>query len=354
MTVSGPVPASAIGPTLMHEHLLCDITLPDLRGVPHRPVTLDTHFSALYRPEQHPGNHVLDDEALAARELGRFRHAGGTHVVELTIDGISPNPAGLRRIAAASGVGIIAGCGTYIAPYLDQTTLALDEATLAERMMAAVTTGIGGTDVRAGIIGEIGCSWPLHPFERRALIAAARVAAATGLALTVHPGRHPDALAEIVALAGEAGLDPSRLILCHIDRTLFSLDEMLAVARLGAILEFDFFGIETTRYWIASVDLPNDGARLRFIRGLIDEGFGDRILISQDICTKARLAAYGGHGYAHLLENVRPMMQARGFSEEEIETLLVATPRALLGRAAPSGGETADLPRSAQGPGPGT
>lgn len=335
MTVSGPVAAEAIGPTLMHEHLLCDITLPELRGVPHRPVTLDTHFSALYRPEQHPGNHVLDDEALAARELAPFRAAGGTHVVDLTIDGISPNPAGLRRIAEASGVGVIAGCGTYIAPYLQDETLALDEAALAARITAAVTTGIGGTDVRAGIIGEIGCSWPLHPFERCALIAAARVAAATGLALTVHPGRHSDALAEIVSLAGEAGLDPSRLILCHIDRTLFSLEEMVAIAKLGAVLEFDFFGIETTRYWIASVDLPNDGARLRSIRGLIDGGFAGQILISQDICTKARLAAYGGHGYAHLLENVLPMMQARGFTEAEIVTLLVATPRRLLGRAPP-------------------
>jgi len=54
--------------------------------------------------------------------------------------------------------------------------------------------------------------------------------------------------------------------------------------------------------------------------------------MSQDICTKARLSAYGGHGYAHLLENVRPMMQARGFTAAEIERLLVVTPRRLLAR----------------------
>ncbi len=334
MTVSGAVPASAIGPTLMHEHLLCDITLPEMRGVPHRPVTLETHFAALYRPEQHPGNHVLDDPALAARELAPFRAAGGTHVVELTIDGIAPDPQGLRRIAEASGVGVIAGCGTYITPYLNAETLALDEDALAARIEAAVTTGIAGTDVRAGIIGEIGCSWPLHPFERRALVAAARVAARTGLALTVHPGRDEAALREIVDIATGEGLAPDRLVLGHIDRTLFSLDAMIRIAALGAVLEFDFFGIETTRYWIASVDLPNDGARLRYVRGLIDAGFGGRLLISQDICTKARLAAFGGHGYAHMLANVVPMMQARGFTDGEIATLLVETPRRLLARAA--------------------
>lgn len=130
--------------------------------------------------------------------------------------------------------------------------------------------GIGGTTVKAGIIGEIGCSWPLHPFERRALAAAAKVAEQTGLAPTVHPGRRQKALAEVVAIAAGAGLAPSRLILCHIDRTLFSFAEVLAAARLGAVLEFDFFGIETTRYWVEGVDLPHDGMRLRHMRALPD------------------------------------------------------------------------------------
>lgn len=332
MTVTGPMPADRLGITLMHEHVLCDITLPGLRGEPHRPITLATHFNALYRPEQHPGNHVLDDEELAAAELSRLRAAGGTHLVELTVDGIAPDPEGLVRIAAASGIGMIAGCGTYIAPYLDAATLALDDAEIEARIRRAVTRGIGQSGVQAGIIGEIGCSWPLHPFERRSLAAAARVAAETGLSLTVHPGRHEDALREIIAIVEGEGLAASRLVLCHIDRTLFSLDAMCAIAELGAVLEFDFFGIETTRYWVGSVDLPNDGARLRYIRGLIDAGFAEQVLMSQDICTKARLSAFGGHGYAHLIENVVPMMSERGFTKAEIDTLLIRTPRRLLGR----------------------
>lgn len=334
MTVDGPLPASCLGMTLMHEHLLCDITLPEMRGVPHRPITLETHFSALYRPEQHPGNHVLDDEAVASAELARFRSAGGTHLVELTVDGIAPDPDGLRRIAREAGIGIIAGCGTYIAPYLDPDTLSLTDDAIEARIERSVTQGIGGSTIRAGIIGEIGCSWPLHPFERRALAAASRVAARTGLALTVHPGRSEEALREVIEITVHEGLSPTRLILCHIDRTLFSLDAMLAIARLGAVLEFDFFGIENTRYWVASVDLPNDGARLRYIRNLFDAGFGDSILASHDICTNARLSVFGGHGYSHLLENVVPMMAARGFTQEETDALLIATPRRLLSREA--------------------
>lgn len=93
MTVAGPVPAGAIGPTLMHEHLLCDLTLPALRGVPHRPITLETHFEALYRPEQHPGNHVLDDAALLVRELARFRAAGERISSSLPSRGSDPIPS---------------------------------------------------------------------------------------------------------------------------------------------------------------------------------------------------------------------------------------------------------------------
>ena len=55
-------------------------------------------------------------------------------------------------------------------------------------------------------------------------------------------------------------------------------------------------------------------------------------MIAQEICTKNWLRRYGGHGYGHNFQNVVPMMQRRGFSEREIDTILVATPRRLLTR----------------------
>ena len=39
---------------------------------------------------------------------------------------------------------------------------------------------------------------------------------------------------------------------------------------------------------------------------------------------------WGGHGYGHILQNVLPLMRARGFSESEIDAILVANPRRLL------------------------
>ena len=46
-------------------------------------------------------------------------------------------------------------------------------------------------------------------------------------------------------------------------------------------------------------------------------GYGDRVVLSHDICTKHRLAAYGGHGYGHLLAEVVPWMRQRGFTAAE-------------------------------------
>jgi phosphotriesterase-related protein len=64
--------------------------------------------------------------------------------------------------------------------------------------------------------------------------------------------------------------------------------------------------------------------------GLIDRGFIDQILISQDLCWKHRLRSYGGHGYDHILRNVIPVMRAKGISEDRIHTLLVRNPKRLL------------------------
>jgi phosphotriesterase-related protein len=70
--------------------------------------------------------------------------------------------------------------------------------------------------------------------------------------------------------------------------------------------------------------------RLRAIRRLFDAGLSDRVVASHDICTRSRLQSYGGHGYRHLVRNVIPLMRERGFTEAEIGTLLIETPRGLL------------------------
>ena len=77
-------------------------------------------------------------------------------------------------------------------------------------------------------------------------------------------------------------------------------------------------------------DVPNDAGRLNEILALIADGFINQVLISHDLCMKHRLWKWGGPGYAHILENVVPLMREKGFSEEQVRAILVENPRRLM------------------------
>ncbi|MEO5786680.1 MAG: aryldialkylphosphatase, partial [Casimicrobiaceae bacterium] len=172
-TVLGPVPAEAVGPTLMHEHVLCDLTPPELAAqqLPAVEIRLDNLFEIRHHWCRHPGHHVLDDRELAVSELARFAAAGGSTIVELTCEGIAPDPGGLAEVARRTGLHIVAGSGPYVEAYLDarQRNRTVDEVTAA--MVQAVETGFDDTGVCAGILGEIGLSTPFTAVERCSLVA---------------------------------------------------------------------------------------------------------------------------------------------------------------------------------------
>ena len=114
-------------------------------------------------------------------------------------------------------------------------------------------------------------------------------------------------------------------------RQVFDDERLFRLADAGCVIELDLFGQEQSFYSLNfKVDLPNDADRLRWIRRLIDRGHLDQIAISHDICYKTRLSTFGGHGYGHIFENVIPLMRRRGFSEAEIDRIMVETPRRLL------------------------
>jgi phosphotriesterase-related protein len=330
-TVTGAVDPASLGVTLMHEHLLCDVTPPELAalGGPKVEITPENAFEVRYHWCRHYGNHILDDMDVMASELADFAAAGGGTIVELTIEGISPDPQGLRALAQRSGVKIVAGCGSYIESF-SGAALARDIDRQAARIIAAVSTGIDGSDVQAGIIGEIGISDPPTEGELRALTAAALAQQETGASINVHPGRDPASPGQVVAHIKAAGGDPERLVISHLDRTFRTLDEALRLVETGAVAEWDFFGIESAHYPFAPIDLPHDGTRLDLIGGLVARGYGKQIAISQDICTRTRLRRFGGHGYAHIPLNVVPMMRRKGFDQRVIDQLLIETPRRLL------------------------
>jgi phosphotriesterase-related protein len=332
-TVLGPIGPDDLGATLMHEHLLCDIRHPSQRKPDDLgpELALDNVWAINYGTAKGAArNYLLDARDVAADEVRRMVAAGGRAIVDLSSGGLSPDPIGLVEIARASGAHVILGCGHYVHDYQDpaNATRAIED--LAEEMVESIEDGVWGTEVRAGIIGEIGCSAPWTPQEQRVMQAAVLAQRQTGAALNLHPGRHPDQPQEAADFIRVKGGRMDRVIVSHIDRTIFDADRLNRLADTGCVLEWDLFGQESSFYRLADIDMPSDAVRLRAIRGLIERGHLSQVLISHDICYRSRLVRWGGHGYGHIFTNVVPLMHRRGFSQHEIDVILVDNPRRLL------------------------
>jgi phosphotriesterase-related protein len=332
MTVRGPVPAGDLGHVQLHEHLLCDLSLyvEASRREDGEDITL-ANYTASRLERDNPHDMRLDSVPTAIEELAHYRQAGGATLVDATPRGLGRRPADLRRISEASGVHVVMGTGWYAAPFHSPRVAHADDTELVDSIITDLTDGDPETGVRAGIIGEIGMSWPPHPDEVRVLRAAARASAQTGASILVHPGRHRTApLAHVQQLLDD-GAAPEAIVMSHIDRTLFSIEEMRTLADTGCVLEFDLFGTESSYYPPdLSLDLPNDAQRVRYIAELIDHGYRDQIAIAEDVCRKTQLRTHGGEGYDHVLRRVIPLMLRRGLSRDDVKTITRDTPTRLL------------------------
>lgn len=89
---------------------------------------------------------------------------------------------------------------------------------LTDIIVSEVLHGADGTDIRCGVIGEIGTGWPITESEKKVLKATAHAQAQLGCPVIIHPGRNPAAPAEVVRILQEAGGDISRTVMSHLDR----------------------------------------------------------------------------------------------------------------------------------------
>ncbi len=339
-TVLGPVPKSELGPTTTHEHIYSDFSfmLRPAQDSPSQkladaPIALGNLGWIRRNYYSNRSNLELMDLDAIIREVRAYGKVHGGAIVDATTGGIGRRPDALARISSETGVHIVMGAGFYVGAVHPADMDERSVGDLAREISSDITEGVDGTGIRAGIIGEVGCTWPLTENERKSLAAAAIAQRETGAAILIHPGRHPKAPAEIIDLLGNDGADISRMIMGHLDRTVFEFDDLRAIAGSGCYLEWDLFGNEGSYYPLAEIDMPSDAQRLDLIRGIADAGYCDRVVIGQDICTKHRLKEYGGHGYGHILENIVPKMRRKGFTEDEIRAITVENPATILALA---------------------
>jgi len=346
-TVLGVINPEDLGVTLAHEHLLIDQSCGGVyfnepeeasqKLLAHQPVTLENLSWVRYNMVDSLDNRMLLDEQMSIKEATLFKLHGGKSIIDQTSIGIGRDPEALARISRATGLNIVMGSGYYIdGSYPKELIDAKNEEQIADEIIHDIKNGVGDTGIHAGIIGELGCSWPLRPNEIRVLKAGALAQRETGCSVTVHPGRNEKSPIEIIEVLDKAGADLSRVVMSHMCRCGFRLDTRQKLLDFGCFIAYDNFGLEgyyPIRLAIAEdhlPDMPNDVQRIKEIKELIDMGYLDQILISQDIGMKITTVSYGGGGYAHILRDVLPYMKVYGITDEQIEIMMVSNPRRLL------------------------
>lgn len=334
-TISGPVPVSALGNALIHEHLMVNLRCywspsddPEIAFLPLAPERLGRIKA---NPFGVRDNLLIDEPPVMAAELLRYREAGGTTIVDATPPGLGRDARVLEWLAAETGVNVIAGCGYYIKethpPGIESRSV--DE--LAAEMISDITVGMDGTDLKAGVIGEIGMgTCPMDPVERNVLRAAAIAQQETGCAIVAHSAPGDESPFEVLGVLAEMGADLTRVVQSHLDdRFRTDIDKYRRVADMGANLGLDTFG-RHLYYRGRRRQLPTDDVRVSAIVSLLGAGLVDHILPAQDICFKHELGAYGGHGYDHFIRRIVPRLRLSGVSDHEIDRMLRLNPARVL------------------------
>lgn len=300
-TVLGPIPADELGITLPHEHLALD----------------------QYRVFHHHLDFVLSDVDLACHELALFKEAGGGTIFEVTTPDLGRRPEVLIEVSRRTGVHVIMSTGRYLEPFYEPDIWRRSVSSVTDEFVAEIEEGIDG--VRASVIGEIGVNaYHITPAEERIHRAAARAHLRTGAPITTHAALSPVGLDQL-ELFREEGVDLRRVAIGHCD-TYSELDHLEAVLKEGSFVEFDL--IQGLSEW-------DTRRQLGSVTELIARGYLEQILLSQDVCARSHLVAYGGNGYAYLLTGFVPLLREAGVDDEQLEILLVHNPRRLLTGEAP-------------------
>ncbi|MGO9418234.1 phosphotriesterase family protein [Roseiarcus sp.] len=332
-TVLGPIPVESMGVTLMHEHVLLDTSswwkrpccASDI-GFSERPLDISMIGDLRMNPFLNRDNCGLLDVKAAVEELGYFVEYGGRTVVDPTNVGIGRDPSALQRVARRTGLNIVMGAGFYLEASHPDSVKKMSVEAIAEAIAADCGVCEVEPEVCAGIIGEIGVSKDFTAEEQKVLRGAARASKMSGAPLTIHlPGW--ERLAHRVLDAAESeGADLRHTILCHMNPSLHDPAYQRSLADRGAFIEYDMIGMD---YFCADqqAQSPCDEENAIAICRLVDDGYVNAILMSQDVFLKMMLTRYGGFGYGYILKHFVPRLRRHGMTQESIDHILIENPR---------------------------
>jgi phosphotriesterase-related protein len=299
-TILGDISPSELGVTTCHEHLLWVVPEPYADEDP------DLGFDSI---------------PAAVAEARYFKSAGGSALVEMTTAEIGRCPIELRQIAKAAGIHVISTTGHHKEKFSASALEGTSVEEIADRITKDITSGMAGTDIKAGVIKAASSQNTATESERCVIQAVGLAHKATGAPVSTHTEAGTFAI-EQAKLLNEAGVPFERLLIGHLDRGL-PRETYVTLARLGVYLGFDQIG--KNKYW-------PDAERVLLIKDLIAAGYVSQILLSGDTARKSAWHVHNPrtNGLAHLLFNFVPVMREASVSEKHIHALLIENPARFL------------------------
>lgn len=307
-TVTGTIPASALGRTFIHEHVTC----------------ADWSMRSAF------GDEYFNRRKLVETAVGQYsslkRSFGHGTVVDGTPINLGRDPELLREVSEKSGVYILISTGFF---FIEQPQLLRrSEEELYHLMLREIRSGIADTGIRPAIIkcavGESGFT----PLIERLLAAAGRASADTGLPVFCHTTASERQGIRAADIFEAAGADPGLVVIGHSGDSN-DIEYLESLLRRGFMLGMDRFCIADTTNSIEN--------RIAVIEELHRRGWTDKLLLSGDrpiyggfgsACDNGNLPDNSEH-YMDIYTRAVPSFIVGGMTHKDIDRMLIENPRRL-------------------------
>lgn len=328
-SVTGPIGPEDMGLTLPHEHVFINMSPTEPRdGL----MTLwEERVADIERFKAAGGQTIWDvtNAELSDHAFPVYFDQDPRHAVRNPVTGSRSvaNVMATKALAEETGVNVILGVGHYFDHYFDVDWFERNStAAIAEFLVADLEDEIPGTGVRAGFIGEVASDLPyITAREERSFRASGQAAARTGAMVTTHAPSFPTGGTQIDLLTAE-GVEPERIVIGHTD-TVKSLDYSIDLLKRGVYIEYDCMMAVKSGGQIAQNELDR---RVSYIRDLVELGYAEKILLSQDVSQRSHQAAHGGPGLTFVFEEFAEAAVAAGIEPDALRMMNVDNPRRAL------------------------
>ena len=294
-TILGDVDVREIGFTLPHEHLITRPPNSIIKGDPDL---------------------LVDDVTKPVQELTLYKAAGGKSFVEMSPRHYGRNVPVMVDASQKTGIHILATTGYLKGAYFPKEVEEWSVTELADYMISEVEQGMDGTEHKAGII-KGGSSYNfISDLEKKVFRAAVIASKETGAPVSTHTEQGTMGVEQVEYVISQ-GLDPSRMIVGHVD---INPDYYLhrKIVNLGAYIIHD--GPSKIKY-------GTDAHIIEIMSGLVKEGFANRMMLSCDMGRRKYWTSYGGGpGFTYVPEKFVPRLLDEGFTAEVVEMFTTKNP----------------------------